>query len=160
MSELQHCDICGEDYDPIDFDQVLIHMQDPHRPVAVSGIKGTKISQWIESEGQTMYYEAYIDIFKRDLAKRDVQIAELKAKLAAMREPLWMLREEHEAEVAALRGKIAEAEGKAPRWVRYTSDEWESLVRDGWKFAIDSEDDPLFPHLLMVPPVPLPEPEP
>ncbi len=88
------------------------------------------------------------------------EIAELRAKLSAMREPIWMLREEHEAAMAGLRSRLESAEARVPRWVRYASEEWESLVRDGWKFAIDSEDDPFRPHLLMVQPVPLPETEP
>lgn len=42
-------------------------------------------------------------------ASRDAELADLRAKLAAMREPLWMLREEHEAETAELRARLEAA---------------------------------------------------
>ena len=45
-------------------------------------------------------------------ASRDAEIADLRARLAAMREPLWMLREEHEAETAELRSRLEAAEAK------------------------------------------------
>ncbi len=96
-----------------------------------------------------------------EIVARDKEIAALRAKLAAMREPLWMLREEHEAEVADLRGKLAEAECRAVRWVVVGSDEFRTLKLAGWYtpwFAtMPLPDRPSY--LLMVPPVPLPEPE-
>lgn len=119
--------------------------------------KDREISRIGEARGREL---AVLVTYLRQIKERDSEIASLRAKLAAMREPLWMLRSEHEAEMAELRARLEAAEARSPRWVRYTSEEWESLVRDGWKFAIDSEDDPFRPHLLMVKPVPLPETEP
>lgn len=49
------------------------------------------------------------------------EVAALRARLAAMREPLWVLREEHESEVADLRAKLSEAEGRVSLSCRPTS---------------------------------------
>ena len=42
---------------------------------------------------------------------RDKEIEELRAKLASMREPIWMLREEHEREIEKLLARVKELEG-------------------------------------------------
>jgi hypothetical protein len=44
---------------------------------------------------------------------RDKEIERLKAELAKTKLPIWMLREEHEQEVAALRGELADWEESA-----------------------------------------------
>ena len=41
---------------------------------------------------------------------RDKEIEELRAKLASMREPIWMLREEHGREIEELRARVKELE--------------------------------------------------
>lgn len=63
-------------------------------------------------------------------ASRDAEIAELRAKLAAMREPIWMLRAEHEAEMADLRGRLeaAEAKGKLAEIALSLAHEFEAAV--------------------------------
>lgn len=53
---------------------------------------------------RTGYEEGYVSIRG--------EIASLRAKLSAMREPLWMLREEHEAETAKLRARLEAAEAR------------------------------------------------
>ncbi len=49
-------------------------------------------------------YEAYLTA----ATLRDKEIEELRAKLASMREPIWMLREEHEREIEELRAELAD----------------------------------------------------
>ena len=51
-------------------------------------------------------YEAYLAA----ATLRDKEIEELRAKLASMREPIWMLREEHEREIEELRARVKELE--------------------------------------------------
>lgn len=59
-----------------------------------------------------------------------------------------------EAEIAALRQKLAEAEGRAAKWVKNCSPEGDSLFAAGWRMAPYGGEKGM---LLMVPPVPLPE---
>lgn len=55
--------------------------------------------EWLEADADETNFDAYVAGYKAGHA-------------AAMREPLWVLREEHESEVADLRAKLAEAEGR------------------------------------------------
>lgn len=52
-------------------------------------------------------------------APREQEIERLRAKLASMREPLWMLREEHEREVSVLRERVAEVTEQRDAWPKY-----------------------------------------
>jgi len=56
------------------------------------------------------------------------EIADLRAQLAAMREPIWMLREEHEAAMAELRSRLEAAEARAVRWV--SNEEAQAMMSD------------------------------
>ena len=50
------------------------------------------------------------DSFAEGYTAREKEIEELRAKLASMREPIWMLREEHEREIEELRARVKELE--------------------------------------------------
>ncbi len=108
---------------------------------------------------------------------RDAEIAALRAKLAAMREPLWMLREEHEAETADLRARLEAAENRHAEPCRECSAQGmiESVGMEHGSGCTDSRccsDCPVPVQVLepcgacggygaiMVPNVPLPETEP
>ena len=54
--------------------------------------------------------EGFDDGYKVAATLRDNEIEELRAKLASMREPIWMLREEHEREIEELRARVKELE--------------------------------------------------
>jgi hypothetical protein len=134
----QFCEVCGQTYDTRQFDQVRFHLNVPHRPIEVSGIVGTKIGQWIESEGQTMYYEAYIDIFKREEDRLHAALSEMQAKVSGL-----------EAEVSRLKAMV-------PVWMPFT--EWAERRREfrDWLMALENQVYGGVRYVLMVPPIPLP----
>lgn len=60
-----------------------------------------------------MARSAFVDGYLAAAAPREQEIEELRAELAKTKLPIWMLREEHEQEVAALRGELADWEESA-----------------------------------------------
>lgn len=136
--------------------------------------------QWNRALPQSVrrhYKSGVRDGFKSGHASRDAEIAAKDEELAAMQAKLVQQAHDYRAQVvfwgenaderstkiAALRAKLAEAEAKAAKWV--TDDEKARLMPLGYVFGpemvwhrgpgmIEAQW-----HWLMVPPVPLPEPD-
>ena len=62
MSDKQHCDICGSDYDPKKLDEVLFHANNPHRPIEATGIVGTPITERREYEMSEEQYQRMLEV--------------------------------------------------------------------------------------------------